>query len=56
MRVAFVAETTIREANDLIWGNHHVAGLGSQPDPRSKFIGNTGDLVGMYKFILPAVS
>ena len=27
--ISFVAETTIREANSNIWGNHIVAGLGS---------------------------
>jgi hypothetical protein len=51
IRGAFVAETTIREANNNTWGNHLVAGLGSlHLFRRLIFVGTTGALVGAYKF------
>jgi hypothetical protein len=44
----FVAETTIREANNKAWGNHLVAGLGSLSCSSVNFDGTPRAMVGLY--------
>ena len=45
----FVAETTIREANNNTWGNYLVAGLGSLNCASAYFRGTSRALVGCVK-------
>jgi len=48
----FVVETTFREVNFPVWGNHLVAGLGSLTCTSVHFLGTFPVLVGVYKFIV----